>query len=103
MKTLLFSALLMLIFSTASYSASEQYQLHVDGMACPFCAYNIEKKFKTLDGASDIKVNLEQGLVEVTMADGHSLSKPQMQKLFEDAGFTFRSMSSQTLSPAATK
>ena len=59
--------------TTASASGIE-YRMRVDGLACPYCAYGIEKKLKAIDGVQKIDVNLDDGLVIV------------------DAGFTFRSM-----------
>ena len=41
-----------------------RYELHVDGMACPYCAYGIEK-IKALDGVdkSSVIIKLNDGLV----------------------------------------
>ncbi len=41
------SVLLLLItalWSAILFAAGTQYNLRVDGLACPFCAYGIEKK-----------------------------------------------------------
>ncbi len=85
----------LLLSMTISFSAlagGTRYTMRVDGLACPYCAYGIEKKLKKIAGISNIKVNLEKGLVSVDAAEGTKLSEQQMKKLFKDAGFTYRSM-----------
>ncbi len=91
MKQLL---LILFLATTAlpAFAASTHYQIRVDGLACPYCAYGIEKKLKQIEGVGKIDVDLEKGLVKVDVADGTTLAEPQMKKLFKDAGFTYRSM-----------
>lgn len=36
--------LLLLLWSLAALAAGTQYAMRVDGLACPYCAYGIEKK-----------------------------------------------------------
>lgn len=77
----------------SSYAATgSQYNIRVDGLACPFCAYGIEKKFKKMDGISNIKVDLEKGIVSVDAKEGLELGEDKMKALFNDSGFTYRSM-----------
>jgi len=71
--------------------ADTRYQMRVDGLACPYCAYGIEKKFKSIEGVSNIKVDLKNGLVTVTVATGKLLTEEQLKRLFSDSGFTYRS------------
>jgi len=80
-----------LVMQTA-WAAGTHYDMRVDGLACPFCAYGVEKKLKEIDGVSDIKVDLDKGVVSVNVAEGQSLTEEQMTKLFNDSGFTYRSM-----------
>lgn len=75
-----------------SFAAGTNYSIRVDGLACPFCAYGIEKKFKKMEGISNIKVDLDKGLVTVDAKEGVELKEDKMIKLFNDSGFTFRSM-----------
>lgn len=84
--------ILGLLLMQSAWAAGTQYDMRVDGLACPFCAFGIEKKLKAIEGTSDIKVDLDKGLVSVNMAEGKSLSEDQMKKLYSDSGFTFRSM-----------
>jgi len=82
-----------MLLSGFSVTAEEtNYQLQVNGLACPFCEYNIQKKLSKIDGVLDVKVNLKQGLVNVRMQDGTSLPEMQVKQEIKDAGFTLKSL-----------
>jgi mercuric ion binding protein len=84
-----------LLWSLSAFAAGLQYQMRVDGLACPFCAYGIEKKLKGIDGVETVDVDLENGEVTVNTRDNVELTDAGMVKLFKDAGFTYRSMTKQ--------
>lgn len=94
MRKSLLIALLMAL-SWSAQAADTRYVMRVDGLACPYCAYGIEKKLKKIEGARDIHIDLDSGLVEVTVPDGTELTEAAMKKLFNDAGFTFRGIRSR--------
>ena len=83
-----------LTFSTPSTAAETHYQLQVDGLACPFCEYNIEKKVGKLDGVLKVKANLKEGVVNVLVADGKTLPEKKVKQEITDAGFTLKSIKS---------
>jgi mercuric ion binding protein len=74
--------------ATATLAAGPSYRLEVAGLACPFCAYGIEKKLGALDGVERVETNLEDGTVVVTMKDGAVLDEATAKQAVEDAGFT---------------
>ncbi len=88
---------LLLLWSSSLLAAGTRYIMRVDGLACPYCAYGIEKKLKKIEGVEKIDVDLDKGLVTVDAAQGVKLTEPQMIKLFKDAGFTYRSMQEEPL------
>ncbi len=92
MKKVLAVMLLSMTWSAATLAAGTEYRMRVDGLACPYCAYGVEKKLKAIEGVGKIDVNLDAGLVVVDVAEGVTLTEPQMKTLFQDAGFTYRSM-----------
>lgn len=92
MKKQILISVLGLFLMQGAFAAETRYEMRVDGLACPFCAYGIEKKLKAIEGTSGISVDLDKGLVIVNMADGKELTNEQMIKLFNDSGFTYRSM-----------
>jgi len=96
MKRLVIVALL-LACSLPVFAAGTRYIMKVDGLACPFCAYSIEKKLKAVEGVEQVNVELEKGEVKVDVADGTQLGESQMQELFKKAGFSWRSMTETPL------
>ena len=79
---------LSLLLPLAAFAAQTQYQLRVDGLACPFCAYGIEKELTRTDGVEGIDIDSKAGIVTVTMADGAAMTEEKAQQIVKDAGFT---------------
>ncbi len=97
MKTRLLITLLAAWLSQAAFAAGVEYQMRVDGLACPYCAYGVEKKLKAIDGVEKVHVDLDKGLVTVDVKEGTELTEAQMKQLFQDAGFTYRSMTRKAI------
>ncbi len=81
-------ALSLFLLPVIAFAAPAQYQLRVDGLACPFCAYGIEKELKRTDGVESIRIDINAGTVTVTMAEGATMTEAQASRIVEDAGFT---------------
>ena len=82
-------ALLVAVWTaTAAFAAGSSYRLEVAGLACPFCAYGIEKKLGALDGVERLETNIKEGTVVVTMKDGAALDEATAKQAVKDAGFT---------------
>lgn len=90
MRILLLFALLAA--SGAGAAAGTRYEMRVDGLACPYCAYGIEKKLKVIEGVEGFDIDLDRGVVTVDVAEGVDLDEARMRQLFRDSGFTYRSM-----------
>ncbi len=71
-------------------AAGETYRLYVDGLACPFCAYGGEKKVGGLDGVEKVEIEIEDGIVAVTLAAGATLDEATARQAVDEAGFTLR-------------
>lgn len=89
------SALMTMAASMTVWAECTHYEMRVDGLACPYCAYGIEKKLSAIDGVQNLDVDLENGLVSVDVNNGVVLSEADMIQLFNDAGFTFRGMTTR--------
>lgn len=76
--------------ATAALAAGPSYQIEVAGLACPFCAYGIEKKLNAIDGVERVETNIKAGTVTVTMKDGARLDKATAEKAVKAAGFTLK-------------
>lgn len=71
-----------------AYASGPSYRLEVAGLACPFCAYGIEKKLSRLDGVETVATHIKEGAVIVTMSEGARLDETTADTAVEDAGFT---------------
>lgn len=88
-----FLMLAALVCSVAALAANKHYVLGVDGLACPFCAYGIEKRLNKVDGVTGVEVDIGTSTVRVTLQDGKTLSEAQARQAVDEAGFTLRSYS----------
>jgi len=66
------------------------YQLRVDGLACPFCAYGIEKQLHAIKGVEDVVTDIKTGHVFVATAIGATFDQATAKKAVEDAGFRLK-------------
>ncbi len=81
---------MILLTATTVFSQSPVYSLYVDGLACPFCAYGVEKHVGGLEGVKSVDILIDQGIVAVTMAPGASLDEAAARQAVSDSGFTLR-------------
>lgn len=94
MKRLALLALCTLaLFSTPTHAAVESVTIRVDGIACPFCAYNIEKRLRTLPGVdrgSRIVTSVENGTAVFAWTAGVLFEPTAARQAVRQAGFTPR-------------
>ena len=79
-----------LMITAPAWAESHIYKLYVDGLACPFCAYGVEKTVGGLEGVKSIEIDIDAGIVNVTMKDNAILDKDVAKKAVDDAGFSLR-------------
>lgn len=77
-----------LAFSLAALAGGPRYALEVQGLACPFCAYGIEKHLQQLDGVEAVETDIAGGRVLVTMAGDAELTRENAEQAVDRAGFT---------------
>lgn len=66
---------------------ADAYVLQVDGLACPYCGYGVEKQFSKLEGVEGTEIDLENGVVVVAVAPGTEFSNSELKRIVDDAGF----------------
>ena len=94
--TSVLAALVVWVFVAAAgaqQTTPRVYSLHVDGLACPFCAYGVEKRLSRIEGIESIDIEIETGEVVLTMDDNAALDEPTARKAVEAAGFSLRDFS----------
>ncbi len=91
------AALLMVLAAPSlALAAVEKVSVRIDGLACPFCAYNIEKRVKTLDGMdrdARIVTSIERGIATFPWKAGVVFAPEAVRKAIRQAGFTPREIS----------
>lgn len=88
---LLLLVLLLTAFSVNAQEHDPTYAIGVDGLACPFCAYGIEKQLHKLDGVDVVIIDIKLGQIIVQMLNGRTLERIQVEEAIEKAGFSMRS------------
>ena len=74
----------------AAQDAKPVYRLQADGLACPFCAYGIEKQLNAIEGVEFVETDIKSGSVVITMQDGAAMDEEAARKAVAAAGFTMR-------------
>ncbi len=90
---IILAAIMIAVLSPTIATAGEGesiYTLKADGLACPFCAYGIEKQLSRIDGVESISTDIKSGTVIVTVQAGVVLDEADAEQAIEDAGFTMR-------------
>ena len=65
----------------------QKVKMPVDGMVCNACQSNVKKTIKSIDGITDVEVNLEKKFALFTY-DTQKVKIEQVQKAVNDKGFT---------------
>jgi copper chaperone CopZ len=65
-------------------------KIWVDGMACPFCAYGLEKKIKKIDGVGDFFVEINEGFISFSIKSDIIPSEDDLKIIVKEAGFFAR-------------
>lgn len=94
------AAFSLALMASGVLAAPPTYQLHVDGLACPFCAYGVEKKLGALDGVQSVETHIKDGTVIVIMKDGTTLDEAAARQAVKEAGFSLRKFEALQIAPA---
>lgn len=66
----------------------EVLRINVSGLACPFCAYSVEKNLNKVPGVDNVTVDLATNLVLVVMKAEHTVDLGEIKQAIINAGFT---------------
>jgi mercuric ion binding protein len=62
-------------------------KVEVEGMACPFCAYGLEKQLKKIEGVEDVYIDIQEGQATFHVPGKSDITKEKLNKIVRDAGF----------------
>lgn len=80
----------LLLFSGAINAEPDSYEVFVDGIACPFCAYGIEKQLDKLGGILEMRTDVASGVIRLTVEESVTLTEEGVRTAVENAGFSLR-------------
>lgn len=84
----------------AAAEHSTYYQLQVDGLACPFCAYGIEKKLHAIKGVEAVQTDIASGSVYIRMTPGATLDEATANQAVQAAGFRLKGLKQTSAMPS---
>lgn len=90
MKTLLSIIASAILLAAASLPAQAQIQevkQTVFGMDCAPCAHALEKRLGGIDGVTDVKVSLNEGLAELTLQSDNEVTLTAIREAVKASGF----------------
>ncbi len=108
MKTIFACTLFFLFFTTPGWSRTDASRVRgadttratqqkvvvqVDGLACPFCAYGLEKKLKRMEGLRKLEIQINTGQVLLWFEPDARVDVQAIVKKIKEAGFTAREIS----------
>lgn len=88
-KQLIF--LMMALFVATALNAQKEldkFEVQVDGLGCPFCAYGLEKKFKEFKGIKKVAIDIETGDFSFLYPSEKALTMDAVIMQVEKAGYT---------------
>lgn len=82
---------MILLFGTLTVQAQKSmdaFEVQVDGLGCPFCAYGLEKKFKEFKGIKKVAIDIETGDFSFLYPSEKALQMDAVIAQVEKAGYT---------------
>jgi len=76
--------------SGGSLAGQRTVVLTVHGLSCPLCSNNLNGQLRRIPGVANAAIDLKTGAVTVTFTDGHRVTRAELGKAVEDAGFTLK-------------
>ena len=96
----------MLVALTISFAAPLAHArisrviVSVDGMSCPFCTFDVEKRLKKVDGTGFVNVDLKTGTATLLAAEGKTIHLDQIPDAIKTAGCPSVRVFSASANPA---
>ena len=90
MKKFVLTMLIVLYCNPMVYAAGTEYQLGVDGVACPFCVYGIEKQLDKIGGIVGMESDIGSGVIHLTVDESVTVTEEKVRQAVEKAGFSLR-------------
>ncbi len=73
-----------------SFAVGGELVMRVDGLACAFCAYGLEKKLKKLKGVKRVEISLNRGIVRLEIDQSFGYTREELERIVRESGFILR-------------
>ena len=87
-KSLWMLAVALFVAVAPAEGQIESATVMVEGLACPFCVFGIEKRLKKVEGVGGVDVDIKSGEVSLRASEGESIAVVEIPGAVEKAGFT---------------
>jgi len=84
--------MLVLLSAASTFASIDEVRLHVEGLACPFCTFGIEKGLKKVPGVISAETTIRTGVVRVQMEPSTPLDYAALWEAVKESGFTLASI-----------
>lgn len=82
------SLLATALFVAPAWTQVESATVAVDGLACPFCAYGVEKRLKKVGGVESVRVSSRDNEATLSAKNNESIAVGEIPSAIKKAGFT---------------
>lgn len=89
MKKLILTLSALMVLASPTFAA-QIVNVSVDGMVCDFCAQSVLKVFEENKDVENIDINLDEGLVIISVKDGGTLTDEEIKEKIHYAGYDLR-------------
>ncbi len=79
---------LLFLSTTSTLASVNEVRLYVEGLACPFCTFGIEKSLKKVEGVVSLETTIRTGLVRIQLEPGAQLDPAALEEAVKKSGFT---------------
>ncbi len=88
MKKTLLTTTLLILPALVAPAQVRLVTVKVDGLACAFCAYGLQKGLKRVEGVKDVKVYVDAGKAELRFKEGAPAGLAEIGPAVKKAGYT---------------
>ena len=99
---ILFLAVVVFLLAPPAQAEIRSATVAVDGMACPFCAFGIEKRLKKVEGVKSVSISAKKGTATLVAKAEESIDVDQIPNAIKAAGFTPGSITVDAVGRAST-
>ncbi len=80
----------IMAFNMSGQTAQDRVfiKIEIKGLACPYCAFGMEKELKKISGVDSVDIELKEGLAYISTPLAQKPTEEALKKIIEEAGFT---------------